>query len=145
MELEVTTDLIARHSHGQTFLSKGERFSTPDNEAQALLQRFPQYVRPYVTERNAPAQRPVAASGETIVCDPAIRPDGRRLSAIYWEAGSGRILGPAVPEFLARERDCFWIVTTFKGQARWINADQLRSKQAFEQQPVVREVEIVRF
>lgn len=53
--------------------------------------------------------------------------------AIYWEAGDGRILGPVVPEFLGRDGKTFWIVITFEEQIRWINADRLRSRQAFEQ------------
>jgi hypothetical protein len=46
--------------------------------------------------------------------------------------------GPATPEFLARSGDQFWIVTTFEGQARWINADRLRSKRQWAgQEPIV--------
>ena len=130
MELEVVNDLIARHSRGQTFLAKGERFSTTDGEAQALLQRFPQFVRAVPT--------PAATTIRAIVYEPATKPDGSPLSAIYWESGDGRILGPATPEFLARSGDQFWIVTTFEGQARWINADRLRSKRQWAgQEPIV--------
>ena len=130
MELEVVNDLIARHSRGQTFLSKGERFSTTDGEAQALLQRFPQFVQAI--------PRPEEAIRSTTVRERASRPDGSPLLAIYWESCDGRILGPAVPEFLARDRNSFWIVTTFEGQALWINADQLRSKRQWaEQKPVI--------
>lgn len=85
MELEVVNDLIARHSRGQTFLAKGERFSTTDGEAQALLQRFPQFVRAVPT--------PAATTSRAIVYEPATKPDGSPLSAIYWESGDGRILG----------------------------------------------------
>jgi hypothetical protein len=130
MELEVVNDLIARHSRGQTFLSKGERFSTTDGEAQALLQRFPQFVRAVPT--------PAAATSRAIVYEPATKPDGSPLLSIYWLSGDGRILGPAIPEFLARSGEQFWIVTTFEGLARWINANFLRSKKDFEtQRPVV--------
>ena len=75
------------------------------------------------------------------VIEPAV-PNAR---PVYWESGTGRILGPATPEFLARDGGTFWIVTTVEGQIRWINADQLRSRKAFEAQAEVREVEPVRF
>lgn len=68
-----------------------------------------------------------------------IMPAAQNARAVYWETGTGRILGPAVPEFLARNGSTFWIVTTFEGQPRWINADWLRSRRAFENQPEVRE------
>lgn len=55
----------------------------------------------------------------------------------YWEAGDGRILGPAVPEFLGRDGNSFWIVTTFRGQIWWINADRLRSKKSFDAQSFI--------
>lgn len=68
------------------------------------------------------------------IVEPAAKPDGSPLSPIYWETGDGRILGPAVPEYLARDRNTFWIVVTFSGQIRWIDADRLRSKKAFNAQ-----------
>src|SRR5689334_1580365 len=74
-----------------------------------------------------------------------IQPAAPNTKAIYWQTGDGRILGPAVPEFLARDGDTFWIVTTFQKEIRWINADQLRSKNAFEEQVEVHETELVRF
>jgi hypothetical protein len=73
-----------------------------------------------------------------------IEPASQNARPIYWESGDGRILGPAIPEFLARDGRTFWIVTTLEGQIRWINADQLRSKKAFEQQKPLRDVELIR-
>jgi hypothetical protein len=70
--------------------------------------------------------------------------DGSALSPIYWQTGDGRILGPATPEFLAKLDDQFWIVTTFEEHIRWINADLLRSRKAFLEQPTVQEVELIR-
>ena len=67
-------------------------------------------------------------SANDIIIEPAA-PNAR---PIYWETADGRILGPAVPEFLARSGDTFWIVTTFEGQPRWVNSDRLRSRTAFE-------------
>jgi len=75
------------------------------------------------------APRPDAPSESTDIM-PAV-PNAR---PVYWETSTGLILGPAVPEFLARGGSSYWIATTFDGQIRWINADWLRSRQAFERQ-----------
>lgn len=77
------------------------------------------------------------------IIEPSMKPDGSPLSPIYWQTGDGRILGPATPEFLAKADDQFWIVTTFEGHIRWINADRLRSKNAFVNQRAVHEVELI--
>lgn len=89
------------------------------------LQLAQQVKRPFTEDR-----QPISVRAEfpLIECMPAA-PNAR---GVYWEAG-GRILGPAVPEFLARNGSTFWIVTTFEGQPRWINADRLRSRKVFEQ------------
>lgn len=63
-----------------------------------------------------------------------MQPAEPNAKVAYWEAGDGSILGPAVPEFLGRDGNSFWIVTTFRGQIRWINADRLRSKKMFDAQ-----------
>lgn len=73
-----------------------------------------------------------------------IEPAAPNARPVYWETGSGRILGPAIPEFLGRDGSTFWISTTFEDQIRWINADRLRSRKAFEEQAEVREVELIR-
>ncbi len=73
-----------------------------------------------------------------------LQPAAPNAKAIYWETGTGQILGPAIPEFLARDSNTFWISTTFEGQIRWINADRLRSRKAFEEQAEVQEVELIR-
>ncbi|MFO0777582.1 MAG: hypothetical protein U0223_08245 [Nitrospira sp.] len=75
----------------------------------------------------------------TLVSEPAA-PHAR---PIFWETGEGRILGPATPEFLGKSGGQFWIVTTFEVQIRWINADRLRSKKAFETQRAVYDVELI--
>ena len=63
---------------------------------------------------------------------------------IYWETGDGRILGPAVPDFLAQVGSDFWIVTTYETQPRWIRSDRLRSRKAFEEHAPLMPVEPVR-
>lgn len=81
-----------------------------------------------------------ARESDRVVIEPAA-PNAR---PIYWETGTGQILGPAVPEFLARDGRTFWISMTFEEQIRWINADRLRSRQAFEEQVQSTKVELVK-
>jgi hypothetical protein len=83
-------------------------------------------------------------STKDIGIEPAVKPDGRPLSAIYWETGDGRIVGPATPEFFLRDGEEYWISVTFEGQIRFIRDDRLRSRKAFEEQVEVREVELIR-
>lgn len=78
------------------------------------------------------------------IIEPAVKPDGRPLSLVFWETGDGRILGPAVPELLAKDGGIFWIVTTFAGQILWVNTNRLRSRKAFETQTKPIEAELCR-
>jgi hypothetical protein len=81
---------------------------------------------------------------EGISVNPA-HPRGRQM---YWEDIDGRILGPVVPEHLAKVRtrngDSFWVIVTYDGLPRWIRSDRLRSKQAFETQRPVQTIEPIR-
>ncbi len=95
----------------------------------------------------APMADPIAAGENTaslsdkkFQCQPAA-PNTR---PIYWETGDGRILGPAVPEFLGKDGNTFWVSVTFEGQIRWINADRLRSHKAFLNQRELQEIELIR-
>jgi len=76
--------------------------------------------------------------------DSTIEQAATHAKPVYWETGNGQILGPATPECLARSGDQFWVVTTFEGHIRWINAEQLRSKKAFLEQREIKEVELIR-
>jgi hypothetical protein len=90
---------------------------------------------------------PPTALSSVLTPDPKsihIEPAPLNAKGIYWETGTGRILGPAIPEFLARDGDSFWISTTFQQTIWWINADRLRSKKAFLEQREVKEVELIR-
>lgn len=69
-------------------------------------------------------------ASEAVTLEPAA-PNAR---PVFWEQADGRILGPAIPEFLAQVGDRFWVVVHFDGAPRWIRSDRLRSKQAFDQQ-----------
>ena len=75
--------------------------------------------------------------------EPAIRPDGHPLSPVYWEDARGVIVGPAIPEFVARVGETVWIVTTYEGLPRWINSDRLRSQHQFDTQSPIRTIEPV--
>lgn len=130
MKLEILRPLHIRRASGDLHFKAGSVADLPDEDALLLLAKKPDAVRL------------VGTSGTVI--EPAQRPDGRSLSAIFWETGTGQILGPAVPEYLAKDGETFWIVTMFEGQIRWINADRLRSKKQFETQKPLREVELIR-
>lgn len=127
MRLEALHPLHIRRAAGDLHLQPGILVELPDDEAKKLLQKVPGKVR-------------VAEA----VIEPALKLDGRSLSAFYWETSDGRILGPAIPEFLARDGSTFWIVTTFDHHIRWIHADLLRSQRAFERQRKVHETEPVK-
>jgi hypothetical protein len=64
---------------------------------------------------------------------------------VYWERADLSIVGPGRPEFLAKvgtgARERFWVIVEYKGQAIWVQSNQLRSRKAFEQQPQIRVVE----
>lgn len=127
MIIEALYPLHIRRASGDLHLRPGYPEILPDEEAVKLLAKVPDKIR---------------ASPATI--EPAVNPDGHPLAAIYWEAGDGSILGPAIPEFPMRDGEDFWIGTTFEEQVRWINAEQLRSQKAFEKQVPVHEAEPIR-
>jgi hypothetical protein len=122
--------LKVKRQDGDILLTPGTPVEFTEEEGLKLLTKAKGKVR-------------LVEQSETVI-EPAQRPDGQPLSPIYWETGTGQILGPAVPEYLARDGQTFWIVTTFEGQIRWINADRLRSKKQFETQKPLREVELIR-
>lgn len=124
MLIEALQPLHIRRPGGDLHLLPGHPVELGAEEAQRLLSKAHDKVR-------------VVAEKELAI-EPAGKPDGSSLSKIYWETGDGRILGPAVPQFLAREGSAFWLSATFEGQIRWINADRLRSKKAFDTQRPVR-------
>lgn len=84
-----------------------------------------------------------SSTPQDIQIEAAHRPDGSALSPIFWEAAGGKILGPAVPDLFAQDGSTFWLAVNFEGQARWINAAALRTKQAFQQQEATVEIELV--
>ena len=125
-------------------LMPGQPMEFSEDDGQILLTKVPDVVRRIFVSQNSS----LAHHGDSPMVDPPmpldIIPAASVAKPIYWETGDGRILGPATPEFLAKSGKQFWIVTTFEGQIRWINADQLRSKNAFEGQRAIHEVELIR-
>lgn len=128
MQLEATVPIKYRLKSGEEVtLKPGIPMDIPEQAANQLLLKMPDKVRR-------------ATSGHAVIIEPAVA----NARSVFWESGDARILGPAIPEFLARDGSTFWIVTTFEGQIRWINADRLRSKKALDTQREVQEIELIR-
>lgn len=117
MLIEALRPLLVRLPDGDVQLEPGVPVELPDEHGQQLLRKAPDAVR----RLSGPSQ-------------PVIEPAASNAKPIYWEHAEGRILGPAVPEFLAQVGEQFWVVVQYDGVPRWIRADRLRSKHAFEQQ-----------
>jgi hypothetical protein len=120
MRIEALYRLHIRRAAGDLHLRPGVPIELSDEEGAKLLEKIPAKVRLV----------PFAAK----VIEPAVNADGAPLRPVYWETGTGEILGPTAPELFAKDGDTFWISVTFKESVRWINADMLRSKTTFEQQ-----------
>jgi hypothetical protein len=104
-------------------LTAGQRIDLPKEKAERLLAQATSRVRPA-------SPWPESDQSGSIVIDPP----NEKARPIYFENVFGRIVGPIIPEFLAKVGNDFWIVSTFHGDAIWINSDRLRSKAAFENQ-----------
>jgi hypothetical protein len=78
---------------------------------------------------------------EPLVITLARRADGTPLPPVYWESAKGEVLGPGVPEFVAKADAHWWIVMTYQGDTRWIRSDRLRSRKTFERQLPLRVVD----
>lgn len=96
-----------------------------------------------------PAWNTCAACGSPltsseVVIEPAA-PDAR---PVFWERGTGEIVGPGQPEFLAKvgsgPKESYWVIALYQGLPVWINATVLRSKRQFEQQVKPQVIELVR-
>ena len=109
------------------------------DKARAILAQ-PKQGPPPIVRTIAAGENNAPLTDKKFLCHSAA-PNAR---AIFWETGDGRILGPALPEFLGRDGDIFWVSVTFDGRIWWINADRLRSQKAFEEQTPVQEVELIR-
>ena len=133
MTIECLADVTVKYGGQVHALQPGHTLDLPPEKAQRLLEQAPGRVRP-LPQPISP-EKPGGPSFQEIIIEPA----ATNPKQFYWETGDGRILGPAVPECLAQVGSEFWIVTTFEAQLRWIQADRLRSRHAFERQLAVRE------
>ena len=66
---------------------------------------------------------------ESVVVEPA-HPNAR---PIYWQSGKV-IVGPAVPEYLGKLGERFFVFVEYQGHSIPIDSDRLRSRHAFLQQ-----------
>lgn len=102
-------------------LEPGKPVEFADEQAAKLISKVPNKVRQVLPNREEPIEIQPAA--------PTARP-------IYWESMDGTWHGPVKPEFLGRtgsgDREQFWVIVTYKGGIRWVCADLLRSRKAFE-------------
>lgn len=115
---------------GQVRLEPGKPVDLPDDRAAKLLAR--------------------AGSRCRIVLEPiAIEVAAPNAKPIFWERGTGEILGPATPEFLAQvglgvKSTDLWVVADFAGMPVWVRTDRLRTKKQFETQVKPTEVELIK-
>lgn len=63
---------------------------------------------------------------------------------IYWERGDMSISGPALPLFLERVGNDFVLVIEYRGELVSINGNTLRTRNQFESQVGLREVQSIR-
>ena len=103
--------------------------------------------------RNSEALQLLSQAGDTVKMVNApqtgtvIEPAALNASPVYWERAES-IVGPGTPEFLAKVGDgptvSYWVVVSYEGQPVWINSIMLRSRRQFEQQVLLKPVELVK-
>lgn len=96
-----------------------------------------------------PAWNTCAACGSLLTSSEiVIEPAAPNARPVFWERGTGEIVGPGQPEFLAKvgsgPKESYWVIALHQGLPVWINADRLRSRTAFEQQRKPQVVELIR-
>lgn len=131
MLIEALCPLHIRRVGGDLHLKPGVPVELPDAEAAKLLAKVPTKVR-------------IAHDEAEVVIEPAIRPDGRPMTPVFWERLDGRITGPAAVGFFCRLGATVGLIVDFEGQLLWVNADLLRSQRQFEQQRPLQVVEPVK-
>lgn len=129
MLIDVAAPLRVKLKAGDLGLVPGTTVDLPTDIAYQLLRQLPHQVR---------CLRP----------EIELEPAAAGARPVYWETADGHILGPAVPEYLARVtengRDTFWVIVLYDGLPRWVQSDYLRSRRAFETQPTFRIEEPIR-
>ena len=136
--LNKAREILAHPKQGP--LPKTKSIGARDNQVPMI-----EPVGPILSPGGSTSPHAAPSASAPVIKNIELQPAAPNPRPVYWETGTGHILGPAVPEFLARDGDCYWIVTIFEGEIRWINADRLRSRKAFEQQVPLREVALIRF
>lgn len=63
-----------------------------------------------------------------VVIEPAVRPDGRPLSPVYWESTDGRMHGPCPVTEVAQADGRFWLIVEEQGLTVWVHESRLRSR-----------------
>lgn len=87
------------------------------------------------------AQPPVIQAPEGLVREPALKADSTSLTPVYWQRLDGSISGPANVESFFRLDDSDGLIVTHEEKLYWINASLLRSRNDFERQRPVIEVD----
>ena len=132
MLIEALLPLLVRFPYGDLRFEPRQPIELPDAQAEKLLRKVPDKV-----------QR-VAHPASAVVIEPA----ALHARPVYWQRVTG-IVGPGQPQLLARvgcgnrDKD-FWVIVQYAGEYVWVRSDMLRSRQQFETQIPVREVELIR-
>src|SRR5262245_50098962 len=109
------------------------------------LEKLKRFEKSETRAERHPAPAPTIPA--SIVEDVVIEPAHPNAKPVYWER-RGSIVGPGIPEFLAKVGDGpsanFWVVVQFEGLPVWVNSIMLRSRAQFETQRPLAVVELVR-
>jgi hypothetical protein len=104
-------------------LQPGTPCELPDEDAERLLAKIPERVRAVTTD---------------MTVEPAIKPDGSPLSAVYWESGDGTIR-QGWPVLFGMERvgeaRRFWIGVEYDNREfAWVHETRLRNAASYQTQ-----------
>jgi len=128
MLIETAKPLTVRRSSGDLRLIPGHPIELPDGEALRLIAKASGKVRVV----------------SPIIVEPAVKPDGTALKPVYWER-QGRIIGPGQPEFFFRDSaGQVGLIIRYEGELVSVADTMLRTRTAYENQRVIREIEPIR-
>lgn len=135
MRLEAVGQPIRyRWPGGEIVLIPGQPVEVEPDRARRILAKLGDRVRAVETLKPK----------DPIIIEPA-NPQGR---PVYWERGSGEIVGPATVTYLAQvgtgAKAHFWVIVEYAGQMICVRSDRLRSKSQFENQVKPKVVELIR-
>jgi len=131
LTIEVLAQMKVKRNGAMESWAPGQRISLPEDQAHRLIQQVGGKVR--LVNMTVSDEVMDLALG-------AARP-------VYWER-TGSIVGPAIPEFLAKVGNGptaqFWVVVQYEGMLVWVNSNMLRSKRDFETHVSLRVVELMK-